>query len=175
MSHPGTLGPPTSEQSAQWTWTGVIVGLLVIQLGMSGVAIFLATGDPTNVVVPNYHQHALEWDQVAALRKQSQALGWTWRVSVAPLGDVYGKRQLVLELRDPAGLPVVGAAVTLNAWHHARAGDPLPITLTPAPDQPGVYVATVLLRRSGLWHVDVHIQRDGQHFVDARDFDWQLK
>lgn len=175
MSHPGTLEAPARELTAKWTWTGIIVGLLAVQLCMSGVAIFLATGDPAQAIVPNYHKHALEWDQYAAAKKQSQALGWKWTVSIDPKGDVYGNRKVALELCDRAGQPLQNAEVTLSVWHHSRASEPMEVTLTPATDRPGVYEGNAVLRRSGLWHLDLHVKRNGQHFIDESEQDWKLK
>lgn len=178
MSHPGTLeleAPPVGERSARWTWTAVIVGLLCVQLAMSGVAIFLATGDPSAAVVPNYHKHALEWDQYVAVKQQSAALGWQWDVTVEPKGDVYGNHQVTLELHDRDGRPLDGATLDLHVWHHARAAEPVQIALSAVKDRPGIYAGTAVLRRSGLWHLDLLVRHGGQSFLGEGEQTWRLQ
>jgi len=165
----------SGERPAQWKWTAIIVSLLGVQLAMSSVAIFLATGDPAQAVTPNYHKHALEWDQYAAIKQQSAALGWQWAVTVDPKSDVYGHHQVTLELHGRDGRPLEHALLDLHAWHHARAAELVQIALTAAKHRPGVYTGTAVLRRGGLWHLDLLATHDGQSFLGEREQTWELK
>jgi len=178
MSSPGTLEPEVSmedrELFAKWKWVGLIVGLLGLQVVVGGVAIFLATSDPSHSVVPNYHQQALESDKVLATRQVSQRLGWTWTIMPGQQTDSTGKRQLIVNLQDSKTQPITEAHLAIQLWHHARGNSRQNITLSPVPSKPGWYQGEALIDRAGLWQVDLSVDRKNDHFVDRRENQWSL-
>ena len=178
MSTPGALEPEVSvedrELFAKWKWVGLIVGLLAIQVTVGGMAIFLANSDPAHSVVPNYHQQAMEYDKVLAARQVSHQLGWTWTIVPGQQIDSTGKRQLIIQLQDRKGQPIPEAHVVLQLWHHARGNQRQSITLSPVPQKQGWYQGEAVVDRTGLWQVDLSVDRLKDHFVDRRENYWSL-
>lgn len=178
MSSPGTLIPETSiedrELFAKWTWVGLIVGLLAIQVMIGGMAIFLANSDPAHAVVPNYHQQAVEYDNVLAARQVSHQLGWTWTMVPGQQLDSNGKRLLMVQLQDGKAQPLTEARVGVQLWHHARGNQRQNMNLVPVPEKPGWYHGEAVVDRPGLWQVELNVDRQKEHFVDRRENYWSL-
>lgn len=178
MSSPGTLEPEVGvedrELFAKWRWVGLIVGLLAIQVIVGGMAIFLATSDPSHSVVPNYHQQALEHDKVLSARQVSHQLGWTWTFLPGTQLDGTGKRQLMIQIQDRNTQPVTEAHVVLQLWHHARGNQRQNIAFTSVPQKPGWYLGEAVVDRNGRWQIDLTVDRSKDHFVDRREFNWSL-
>lgn len=177
MSAPGTLEQNDEamqqERRAKWTWTSVIVGFIMIQFIMSGVAIYLATSDPSHAVIPNYHQQALEYDKVLAEKKASHDLGWTWTIQ-CDSRQLAGQRDISVQLKDGQGHPLADAQVSLQLFHHARGKDRQKVTLSPAGQQPGEYRGYALVDRSGIWQVELSVQHHADHFTDRTEKYWSF-
>jgi nitrogen fixation protein FixH len=141
---------------------------------MSFVAIVLATGDPRQSVVADYHQQSLHWNETAAARHASELLGWTWDVSASELADVYGHRMVTLVLRDAAGRPINDALTSLQLMHHAHGQDIQHIDLTPVARKAGTYEGTAVIRNSGIWQLDLRAVRDQQKFIGTTQHNWQF-
>ena len=88
MSIAGTQ-PSESLVHHKFLWTGVIVGLLTLQIFMCSIAVFLATSDDSMAIEPNYGVKSLKWDETRAAQRASDSLGWTTSLDVAP-----GRRHL---------------------------------------------------------------------------------
>ncbi len=177
MSSSWTLEPAISvqqrETTAKWKWTGLIVGFLGVQVVMSAVAIFLANSDPSHAVIPNYHQQALEYDQVLAARQASQRLGWIWTIDPGMEQTAPGKHSLTVRIRDAAGKPITNAEVTLQISHHARGNDRQSIVLA-AEREAGTYRGQARIDRNGVWQVDLSVHRQNDLFIDRRESFWSF-
>jgi nitrogen fixation protein FixH len=66
-------------------------------------------------------------------------------------------------LRDRNGAPLPGAAVTVEAFHNARAGQIVTASLSDAGD--GLYRAQVPIARSGLWELRFRAVRGAHVFT----------
>lgn len=170
-----TRTPEELETIARWKWAGLIVGLLVLQVLMGGFAAFLAVGDPAFAVIPNYHEQAMHWDDVVAARFASDALGWQSRITAADAVNLYGKRRLTASLQDAAGRPLAEAQVRLQLWHHARPLDVQEVALTPDPAVPGQYLGEAIVRRPGLWEIELSADLNGQHYLATTREDWKFR
>lgn len=178
MSTSGTLEPETMidhrEYAAKWKWVGLVISLLALQVTVGGFAIYLANSDPSHSIVPNYHQQALEYDQVLANRQSSQKLGWTWSITPSNQLTPTGKRAITVQLRDAAGKPITNAIVTLQVTHHARGNNHQNITLFAEDEAPGTYRGEALLERNGVWQVDLVAQGQKDRFTDRRESYWSF-
>lgn len=170
-----TRTPEELETIARWKWAGLIVGLLVLQVLMGGVAALLAVSDPAFAVVPNYHERAMHWDDVIAARQASTALGWKSHIYASDSADLYGKRRLTVRLQDAAGQPLTEAQIRLQLWHHAHPLDIQEISLTPDAAVPGQYFGEAIVRRPGLWEVELSADRDGQHYLATTREEWKFR
>lgn len=177
MSVAGTITrtPEELETVARWKWAGLVVGLLVLQVLMGGFAALLAVSDPAFAVIPNYHERAMHWDDVVAARQASAALGWKSQVVAADSADLFGKRSLTVRLQDAAGQPLADAQVRLQLYHHARPLEVQEVTLLPDAAAPGQYVGEAIIRRQGLWEVELKADRDGQHYLATTREEWKFR
>jgi nitrogen fixation protein FixH len=144
---------------------GLIVGLLLLQILMSAVAIFLATSDDSTAIEHNYGAKSLEWDQAMAAKRASESLGWITTIDVPQTPDLYGHRKLRIVLHDREGIAVDNATVQLRLFHHAHASHVQELALTPVPNDPGAYVADVTMRRGGLWEFRITAKRGSDEYL----------
>lgn len=162
----GELCGPRATRAA-WLWGSFVVGFLALQLVAGGLAIALASRDPSVAVMPDYHEKALRWDEEVASRQRSNALRWRAEMTVTPVPNQPQVRFLAVRVVDASGQAVSGGSAELSFFHHTRAGDfmsrPLPET------EPGAYAATLPISRVGLWDFDFTLSRDAdERFRDSR-------
>jgi len=138
-------------------WIAAVVVLLV---GNAAAMITLAAtaGDPTSRVIPDYYQKAVRYDDVAAARAASAALGWTARISLED-------GALVAVLTDRDGAPVTGAAVEVEVRPRVRADELVTVALVEV--APGRYQAPLPAGRRGLHDLALTARRDDAAFLAA--------
>jgi nitrogen fixation protein FixH len=146
---------------------GVILGTCV---AANLWIIRLANSDPSFAIEENYYEKALRWDEELAQRRHNAELGWQLAPALSPISANSGA-ELRLTLRDAAGKPLEGAAVTVRALHNARAGEPFDAEL--APRGTADFAARLPIRRPGLWELRFEVRRGTDRFtarqrVDAR-------
>jgi nitrogen fixation protein FixH len=162
----GELSGPRATRAA-WAWGSFVTGFLVLQLVAGGLAIALASRDPSVAVMPDYHQKALRWDEEVASRQRSMALRWQTEVTVTPVPNQPQVRHLAVRVVDSSGQPVTGGSAELSFFHHTRAGDfaSRPLSET----EPGVYSAALPISRDGLWDFDFTLSRNAdERFRDSQ-------
>lgn len=146
-----------------WLWPGIVIGVLGVHASACLIVAYIATSDPSQAVVPDYHAKAVAWDAHRAEQRQSAALGWTCGIDVAMKADMLGQRNVRISLRDADDAPLTGAVVSLSLYHHARANDV--IAAEPKEAAPGEYTVMLDMRRDGLWAFDVQVQHGDDHFT----------
>lgn len=143
---------------------GIVFGLLGLNGAIVGVTLYLAHSDASFAVEPDYYQKALTWDETAAKLERSIALGWTAAVEAGDPGAP--GRHVSVRLTDSAGAPIDGAAVSLVAFHNARAAEQIRCELPSAgTERPGVYTAQIPADRAGLWEFRITAARGGDEFA----------
>jgi nitrogen fixation protein FixH len=147
-----------------WPW--LLGGLLLFGVGVNVGFLLVATGDPSFAVEEDYYGRALRWDETTREAARNAALGWRVEVDPAPSAKGPGWTDLALRVVDRDGAPVKGAIVSLEAFHHARAGDRLRADLAADGDR---YAATLPLRRAGLWELRVRVERGAETFSTVVD------
>lgn len=157
-----------AETLARWKWGGVILGFLGLQILISGVAVFLATSDPSNVIVEGYYEQALSWDQQRAQQAASDALGWQSNITLGKPQGVMGERVLTIQLSDPTGKPVTGCRLDGEIFHHARGRDVFKLHFEE--QGPGNYTAVAPLKRSGIWELSLKTASGPCHFQETKQF-----
>jgi nitrogen fixation protein FixH len=147
-----------------WPW--LLAGLLVFGVGVNVGFLIVATGDPSFAVEEDYYGRALRWDETTREAARNAELGWSVEVDPAPSSRGPGFTDLSLRVVDRDGAPVAGARVSLEAFHHARAGDKLRADLAAAGDR---YGTTLPMRRAGLWQLRVRVERGAETFTTVLD------
>lgn len=160
--------PPNPKPSPHSHWKWAPVALLGSLLSGLGTMVFIATGDPSFAVEPEYYQKALDWDRERAQQANNERLGYQLTVSVRAPG-AGGARELVLQFVDAAGQPIHGASVEVSAFHNARAAEIVRRRLVER--DPGIYVQELPLKRLGLWELRFVTQRSGVRFTHVARVD----
>lgn len=142
-------------------WPAVIVGALAIHATAWLTVAWVANSDPSYAVEEDYYRKAVEWDAGRAELAASDALGWQLTYHVEP-GPGPAEATVHATLSDRDGAPLDGAALALETFHNARAGDILRADLTPAGD--GAYSARLPMQRPGVWELRFTADRGEAHF-----------
>lgn len=144
-----------------WYWPLLIVVLSAIVLIPNAILVYVATNDPSFAVEEDYYRKGLAWDETMNQERRNEALGWTVDVGFVP-GDP-GRVRVHAEILDREGREIDGAAVHVAMFHNARASNIL--TATMSPDGEGGYVASLPLRRAGLWELRFEILSGDDRFT----------
>jgi hypothetical protein len=163
---------PTPRKRSPWPYA--IVGLLGAHVSAMVLAVHVAGGSSGHTLLPEYHDRGSTWDEARAAAVRSDALGWTLAVvpavlsEAAVLGDGTGQRRLGLVLRDAAGDPVSGAAVTVRSYH-CSVGERCEAAASAL--EGGDYVVLLPMERPGAYEVETVATLDGLEFRDTRRVD----
>ncbi|MBM3963601.1 MAG: hypothetical protein FJ308_00825 [Planctomycetes bacterium] len=153
-----------TERRAARFWTVFILGLMGINLGVAAMAIWMAAGDPSFRPMPEYGEHAIDWQSRKNLQAKSDGLRWKSSIerSQVPQG-------IVIQLADASGAPVVGCTGSIHAYHFTSANAHQKVRITPIADQPGCYLAPLDVSLDGRWQVTVELERgpDEKFFFDS--------
>ena len=147
-----------SDKKGVRLFPGIIFGLIGLNLAVVGVTIYVATSAPSFAVEPGYDRKALNWDEVAARRRRSEALGWSAAVAPNPAHGAVEVR-----LMDDAGRPVEGAEVTATAFRSARASRRFELSFEES--APGVYTAALAMEEGGIWEFRLEARRGEEEFT----------
>jgi nitrogen fixation protein FixH len=141
-----------------WIIGPALVGLITSSMLVGAAAlIYHAHADPSVAVESDYYDKAVHWDDLAAQKQRSAALGWRLII------DTSSGSSLRLTLVDGIGVPIEGAIVTVEAFHNARSGDRL--QLAPVGAGGGVYEQAAAFDRPGLWEFRVIARRESDTFT----------
>jgi len=155
--------PPTSRFRLGRHWAWVPVGLLVSSaLGVGGMAV-VAIRDPHFATEPDYYQKAIRWDQTQAQAAENQRLGYQFDVPRSIEFDARAHATVELRVRNRAGLPVVGARLTAEAFANAYSEHMAQLTFSER--EPGLYVAEFSARHPGVWVFRVAADSEQAHFT----------
>ncbi len=164
--NPNTQDEANTRKRA-WLWPGIIIGMLGVHTIGCLIVVYIATSDPSHAVVPDYHSKAVAWDQHQAQARASLRLGWSCTIETSLAADMVGKRTVRISLRDGEGQPLTEAQVKLSTYHHARANDVINAVFSEG--APGEYVATLDMKRPGLWAFDVEVIRGDDIYTTEVD------
>jgi nitrogen fixation protein FixH len=144
-------------------WPLIIAGALALHVISSLVVVYVATSDPSYAVEDDYYQKAVAWDEKRAQDRLNQDLGWSLEFTVTPPEKPGDLPALELSLLDAAGDPLVGAVVSVEAFHNSRGDDIVREVLNEVGD--GVYGASPPMRRNGRWELRFTVDHGGDHFT----------
>lgn len=152
-----------------WAWAPALIlgGLLGAQL----IVLSQVLHDPGFAIERDYYQKAVDWDSARAREQKSRELGWRAKCGVTPPSASKGA-VFHLELEDARGGPVGGARVHVSAFHNARAGRFVELSLREV--QPGVYEAELPPGKSGAWEFRISAARHAEVFEQTVRLDRSL-
>ena len=158
-----------SRKPRAWVWPAIIAAMLLVHVTIWLSFAFIAAGDPSMAVEPDYYRKSLEWDAELAQGRKNRELGWSVSLETDEKATALGDREIRCTVRDHEGAPVEGADVALVTFPHARGRQRVEVPL--AEKTPGVYAARARMQRRGLWEFRLTVRRGSQTFtyVELRD------
>ncbi len=156
------------RRGRMWPW--MVVGLLLLMVVMMGVLFYSAVGDPSHVVVENYYDKAIHWDEVQAQAELDRQLGWHVELEfravppelAADPGTGKPNTLVVVQLVDSLNRPLDSLSIHLKAFFSARAGRVFEADLQPVA---GGYGAAFRLGPPGVWEFQLEARRDTMHYT----------
>jgi hypothetical protein len=149
------------KKGSLWPW--IIAGALALHVVGSLVVVFVATSNPSHAVEEDYYQKALHWNDKRAQDRTNEELDWSLDLAVRPAVTPGEEPTLEVHLADSSGEPVDGAAVAVETFHNAHAGDILRAGLDAVGE--GVYQTTLPMHHNGRWEVRFTVDRGQEHFT----------
>jgi len=128
--------------------------------------LYIASSDPSAVAEPDYYAKALNWEDRQRQEQVNTELGWQGEVELGQ--EQSGTRRVRLRLATAEGAPVDCRLVRAELFHKARAGRAFRGTLART-STPGVYEASLPLRRAGLWEMRLEAWQGEARFTLRRD------
>ena len=145
-------------------WIGFAIVILAVGLLAGAVMLFVSWSHPSLTVADDYYQRAVGYDDVKAQEARNLVLGWTLDLELTRMVNAsVPETGVLLRLTDRDGVPLENAAVSVEAYHLARAGDRFRADLSAVAS--GEYEAIMPLRRDGIWEFRFVIQRGGETFT----------
>jgi nitrogen fixation protein FixH len=135
----------------------------MIHVVVSLATVWVATTNPSYAVEDDYYQKALHWDQRRAQQRANDELGWSVTLAVSGPRTASDPASLELVLTDRDGRPVDGAAVSVEAFHNARADRILRAPLGGSGG--GRYSSNLAMRRPGVWEFRITATRGETTFT----------
>ena len=147
-------------------WPAVIVSALAIHVVVSLVVVFIATSDPSYAVEEDYYQKAINWDEKRAQDRTNENLDWNLEFSVSPPEQPGEQPKVELTLENQLGLPLTGAAVSIETFYNSLSGDILRAHF-PATDESGRSEITLPMKHNGRWELRFTAQHNGETFTHS--------
>jgi nitrogen fixation protein FixH len=156
-----TTAPDGRSRSRGWFWIGLVALLLGAVVVTNVVLYRMAAADESVGIEPDAYRKAERWDEDLAAQAKSNRLAWKARVEARLAPD--GTMSIAVTLSDPAGAPVVGADVDVEAFAIARADDR--VHLHAKTDADGRALLQLARGRTGLWEMRVEARRGDERFL----------
>jgi nitrogen fixation protein FixH len=160
-----------AERRAKRFWVALVVFLFVIQSTIMGLVMHLAIGDPSAAVVPDYHNAALHWDETRRTHEAAEKLGWKVTFAASDVADGRGMRAIEMTIVDGDDKPIDDLTISGMIYHHARAGDVIPVDLNSVGQ--GKYLALAPASRPGLWQLELTIDGASEPMAKSITFNVQ--
>jgi len=151
---------------AHVVWPGIVIGLLGMSVTLVTVTVVAAVSDPSFVVESDYHDKAMRWDDHVAQQASNAELGWVVSIDLATMPGSE-EPALLVRLVDRRGVPIAGATLAGECFHHAAANDVRGLVFSPRGESGG-YVAPVRFNRGGIWDLQLRVDAEGHHFTHGQ-------
>ncbi len=140
-------------------WPGMVFGLIGLNFCIVAATVYSARAHHASFSVESdYDRKALHWEDSARQLQRNAALGWSLRIDAAESG------QLGVSLLDRDGNKIDGAAIAVEAFHHARAGNRITASLSPTASG---YAAVIDATKPGLWQFNFIVHHGPDTFTSA--------
>lgn len=151
----GSEGSPSPEDRKTEPWPWLLVALFTIFFVALGILIHLSLKSWNGTVIEEHYTKGLNFNQIVAVQKEQDALGWQTRWQAQ--GLMAGRPgTLTWILQDRAGNPIAGAYIKGRLHHviNERWDRDLMFQET----APGRYEARMVPAQEGAWEVRLDAQ-----------------
>ncbi len=148
----------------QKAWPLFIVLLFVTGAVATLSMVWIAASDGGAQVIDNYYEKAVNWDDTASRRGESEALGWTSDVDIQGTSD--DQSMIVIAVEDRSGAPVTGLSGTVRLYRPEVAAALAEVDLVEKPQRSGEYRLEMPFGRRGIWDVEIEATRDSALYWD---------
>ncbi|MEN1679664.1 MAG: FixH family protein [Planctomycetota bacterium] len=148
-------------------WPLIVAGLLGVHVFMMMISLSTALTIPAYYATLPGAERGMDWDELAALRRHSEMLGWSLAMTPLPQTELNGDRSVRFELTDRSGAPIPQALVELRLYHHARPQETITEQLTTGAD--GAVTVVLPMRRTGQWRLDAEVRHGDEVCLIERD------
>jgi len=144
-------------------WPIGLAAVLLATVCANFALLYVARGDPSLAIEPNYYAKAIAWDSTMAQRTTDARLGWH---IVPHLGAFSADAGAVLSitLTDSTGVPIEDATVKVSALYNGRAAVVLESTLR---HDAGAYSTTLPVSHRGQWELRFDVRRGAERFTNT--------
>lgn len=142
-------------------WPGMVFVLLGLNASIVAVTLYLAHADSSFATEPDYYQNALTWDETVRQMRNNAVLGW--RAETRWASRAVGHTDVEFVVQDPAGAPITGASLAVEAFASLRPRDR--IALTPSEIAPGIYQSRIPSAGRAVWEFRIRITRADDVFT----------
>lgn len=146
------------KQRNSRVWPGMVFALIALNFGVVAVTVTAARSAHASFAVePHYDRKALHWDDFVRAQEQQRRLGWSVVVDCVEGGA------LRVRVLDRQQVPITGAQVDIEAFHHARAGQRLRTSLIESARHD--YEGTLDIGAAGLWQFSINVRHGADTFT----------
>ncbi len=146
-----------------WYWPYLIIAFLMLDVGIYLGGAYVASRDPSFTPEDKFYEKSLHWDEHARQIRSDEALGWRVTLNVTLPAAGNGDADVMTVLTDRDGAPVAGARMELSGAHLARSADVLKAAAKEI--GPGLYRASLPIKRLGLWEFHYEIKKGDTLFA----------
>lgn len=162
------------DGSALWSgfqWPVIVVTLLAGHVVIvTGAFLLSSIWIPGASSTPRDLGDRLLWEELQALRRASEQLGWTLEVTPTGKAAINGDREVEFVLRDDNGKPIRDAEIQIAMYHYSRPNRPIELAfkLDPRAGR-DTHLASLAIDRSGAWRVSALASRGEERFLAEAD------
>lgn len=143
----------------EYLWPGLVVGLLLFNIGVSMTILHFASSDGGAQIVPDYYARSVDYDQELQNKRASAALDWSVEI-------VFEDQQAALDVVDDNHRPVDGLEGTITFYRPHRAEAEATVDIAASPDEAGRYYFANAADQPGLWDLQIEFEKSDLHYVE---------
>ena len=153
MKQVQALEKENKEQSKWWIWPLMVVGLMVLQFGLSSTSLYLAISDKSFAVEPSYYSRAINWETSSNSSTSGYGQSWKFQLSIGENDSLEEQTAIRVDLIETSGERIKNATMTLIGFHHSNTKAVQRITMVPT--EIGDYLGKLSLEREGIWEIQI--------------------
>lgn len=142
-------------------WPAGIIAFFFVIAGVNSLLLYLAISSRTELLESSPYEKGMKYQGIIDDKNSALEFGLSDSVQFGAV-DPAGNRQIVVALKNGAGVPLKGAQVSLEALRPNDKSVDIKGDLVEDPVSPGTYRATLRMPVNGLWLISLAINGEGR-------------